>query len=117
MATTKPSKYAENQFPAATYASFPLMSEVLADTVPRATTAIAGNAAFAAVMAALNGAATSWSAGESVHVAEHTAPVSQRAALQSGKCAPSSASSKVRYCDTSTTANPTGADAASSTIS
>lgn len=66
MATTEPSKYAENQFLSATERRFPLMSEVLADTVPRATTAIAGNAAFAAVMGALTGAANSWSAGETL---------------------------------------------------
>ena len=40
------------------------MSEVLADTLPRATTATAGQPAFTAVLAALS-AAAAWNSGES----------------------------------------------------
>ncbi len=58
------SKYAENQFESATRRRFPLMSEVLADTLPRATAAVGGNLLFTTVLAALNTAATAWSAGE-----------------------------------------------------
>jgi hypothetical protein len=64
MPATTVSKYAENQFLSATEGSFALMSEVLADTLPRATTAAAGNAAFTAVLAALTGASNAWTAGE-----------------------------------------------------
>ena len=35
MPTTSPSKYAENQFLSATERGYPLMSEILADTLPR----------------------------------------------------------------------------------
>ena len=64
MSTTEPSKYAENQFESATRKSFALMSEILADTVPRAAAAAAGNLMFTAVLATLNTAATSWTTGE-----------------------------------------------------
>ena len=58
------SKYAENQILSATVRNFHLMSELLADTVPRATTTIAGNPAFAGVLANLNAASADWDAGE-----------------------------------------------------
>lgn len=64
MPSTEPSKYAENQFLAATIRSYPLMSEILADTLPRAAAATAGNAAFTPVLATLTTAATAWNSGE-----------------------------------------------------
>ena len=66
MPATEPSKYAENQVEVATRERFPLMSELLADTVPRATTAVGSNVNFIVVLAALNTAATAWTAGETV---------------------------------------------------
>ena len=59
------SKYAENQILSATVRNFALMSELLSDTVPRATTTIAGNPAFAGVLANLIAASADWDAGES----------------------------------------------------
>ena len=71
------SKYAENQFESTTRKSFSLMSEVLADTLPRATTAVGGNLSFVSVLNALSTAATAWSAGESTLAnAEAAAPAS-----------------------------------------
>lgn len=64
MPTTEPSKYAENQFLSATARRYPLMSEVLADTLPRATTATAGNAAFTSILADLQGVVDDWNTGE-----------------------------------------------------
>ena len=64
MPASDPSKYAENQFESATRKSYALMSEVLADTIPRATTAAGGNLMFSTVLATLNTAATAWSTGE-----------------------------------------------------
>jgi hypothetical protein len=66
MSTTASSKYAENQFLAATINSYSLMSEILSDTVPRATSATAGNAAFTGVLADLNTVANHWVAGETL---------------------------------------------------
>lgn len=66
MPSTDPSKYAENQIESATRKSLPLMSELLADTVPRATTVVGANASFTTVMFLLNLAATNWTAGETV---------------------------------------------------
>jgi hypothetical protein len=66
MPTTEPSKYAENQFLAATTTRFPLMSEILADTLPRAVTAIAGNGAFLSVLTNLSATATAWNSGETL---------------------------------------------------
>ena len=63
---TEPSKYAENQFLSATERRFPLMSEVLSDTLPRSAAAAAANAAFATVNTNLIAAATAWNAGETV---------------------------------------------------
>jgi hypothetical protein len=65
MSAAPPSKYVENQFLVATVNRFALMSEVLADTLPRATTATAGQPAFTAVLAALSAAAAAWNTGES----------------------------------------------------
>lgn len=65
MSTTSPSKYAENQFLAGTAGSYPLMSEFLADTLPRATTATTGNSDFASVLRDLQDVATAWNDGES----------------------------------------------------
>jgi hypothetical protein len=59
-----PSKYAENQFLSATDGSYLLMSEVLADTLARATAAVGTNAAFTSVLANLNFAAAGWNSGE-----------------------------------------------------
>jgi hypothetical protein len=64
MPASSPSKYAENQFLSATANSYPLMSEVLADTLPRATTATAGNAAFTTILADLQDVVDDWNAGE-----------------------------------------------------
>ena len=61
-----PSKYAENQFLVATVGSYALMSEVLADTLARATAVVGSNPAFAAVLANLNAAATAWNTGETL---------------------------------------------------
>ena len=66
MPTTTPSKYAENQILSATVGSFPLMSELLADTLPRATTATTGIAAFAPVIGGLSGVSSQWTAGETL---------------------------------------------------
>ena len=63
---TEPSKYAENQFLSATERRFPLMSEVLSDTLPRSAAAAAANAAFATVNTNLIAAAGAWNAGETV---------------------------------------------------
>ena len=64
MSTTEPSKYAENQFDSATRGRFPLMSEVLADTLPRASSAASGILQFSLVLSNLTTAATAWSTGE-----------------------------------------------------
>ena len=64
MPTTEPSKYAENQFLSATVRRYPLMSEILADTLPRATTATAGIADFAPILADLADEVADWNAGE-----------------------------------------------------
>ena len=66
MPTTALSKYAENQPFSATAESYPLMSELLADTAARATTATNGIPAFAAVMGGLTGSANAWTAGETL---------------------------------------------------
>lgn len=65
MPTTSPSKYAENQFLSATFERYPLMGELLADTLPRATTATAGIPAFTAVLGGLENAVQDWTGGES----------------------------------------------------
>ena len=64
MPTTSPSKYAENQFLSATERGYPLMSEILADTLPRAAAAIGGHPGFSTVMANLTIAANTWNSGE-----------------------------------------------------
>ena len=64
MPTTEPSKYAENQFLSATERRYPLMSEILADTLPRATTVTNGIAAFGPVVGTLSGVAGLWTTGE-----------------------------------------------------
>ena len=63
--STAPSKFTENQFLTATVNRFPLMSEVLSDTAPRAAQATAANAAFAGVNTVLITATTAWNTGES----------------------------------------------------
>ena len=65
MSSTAPSKFAENQFLSSTVSSFPLMAEILADTVPRAFTVTAGIADFDAVMLNVSDAAHDWRDGES----------------------------------------------------
>ena len=64
MPTTDPSKYAENQFLSATERRYPLMSEVLADTVPRASTATLGLPVFESVIQDLTTTAEDWAQGE-----------------------------------------------------
>ena len=64
MASSDLSKYAENQILSATVNRFPLMGELLADTVVRAAQATTGNAAFTTVLANLNTASSSWTLGE-----------------------------------------------------
>ncbi|NBR88020.1 MAG: hypothetical protein EB141_05105 [Verrucomicrobia bacterium] len=59
-----PSKYAENQFDAATAERLTLMSEILADTRPRLATAAAANALFNPPLALLDAAIAPWEAGE-----------------------------------------------------
>ena len=66
MSTTSPSKYAENQFLSATEERYPLMSEILADTVPRAGAATAAFPVFIGVMMNLSSAAASWNTGETL---------------------------------------------------
>jgi hypothetical protein len=53
MPTTSLSKDAENQFLSATSERYPLMSEILADTLPRVTAAIGANLSFLSVMSIL----------------------------------------------------------------
>ncbi|MES2659350.1 MAG: hypothetical protein V4689_12090 [Verrucomicrobiota bacterium] len=64
MAATDSSKYAENQFLTVTAGRFPLMGEILADTLPRATAAIAGNPDFLTALGRLQTAAAAWDSGE-----------------------------------------------------
>lgn len=64
--SSTPSKYAENQFASATAERYPLMSEVLADTLPRATTAAGAIPAFGPLLATLTGMSIQWGAGETV---------------------------------------------------
>jgi hypothetical protein len=59
-----PSKYAENQFNAATVERYPLMAEMLADAVPRATVATAAFPEFATVVLNLGDAASNWDTGD-----------------------------------------------------
>ena len=61
---SSPSKYAENQFLVATVGNFTLMSEVLADTLPRATAAVGTNPAFTTVLGFLNSTSNNWNTGE-----------------------------------------------------
>ena len=63
---TELSKYASNQFEVATAQSFPLMSEILADTRPRLATAATSNALFNPPLALLDTAIASWDAGETL---------------------------------------------------
>ena len=65
MSKTASSKYAENQFLVATVGTYPLMSEILADTLPRATSVTAGLPSFATAMTDLQNAVSAWDAGES----------------------------------------------------
>lgn len=58
------SKYAENQPLNATARRFPLMSELVADTLARATSVTTGIAAFTPVIGNLTSAADAWQAGE-----------------------------------------------------
>ncbi|MES2660006.1 MAG: hypothetical protein V4689_15400 [Verrucomicrobiota bacterium] len=64
MSTTSPSKYAENTFQAGTVNSFPLMGELLADTVPRAVIAVGSDTTFLDVIANLTFASGAWTAGQ-----------------------------------------------------
>ena len=64
--STEPSKYTGNQFDTATVGRFPLMSEVLSDTLPRSAAAAAANAIFVTVNANVIAASNAWNAGESV---------------------------------------------------
>lgn len=61
---SEPSKYAENQFESATVGRFPLMSEILADTRPRAAAAAAANGDFTVALDELDIAIAPWNAGE-----------------------------------------------------
>ena len=60
----EPSKYAGNQFDSATENSFPLMSEVLTDTLPRLTAAATLKPALAPALTALQTAINAWNTGE-----------------------------------------------------
>ena len=66
MSTTSPSKYAENQFVSATIERYPLMSEILADTLPRASTITSGMPEFSSVITALATVASTWNLGETL---------------------------------------------------
>lgn len=66
MSAAEPSKFAENQFLSTTANRNPLMSEILADTLPRATAATAGWPAFSLVMTNLTSAASAWNGGETL---------------------------------------------------
>lgn len=73
MSTTSPSKFAGNQFLTATDGSYLLMSEILADTLPRASAATAGLPAFSLVMGNLASAASAWNGGETLIANAETA--------------------------------------------
>ena len=60
----EPSKYAGNQFDTATEDSFPLMSEVLIDTLPRLSAAALTKPALAPALTALQAASAAWNTGE-----------------------------------------------------
>jgi hypothetical protein len=64
MSKTVLSKYAENQFLVATVGTYPLMSEILADTLPRAIAVTAGFPIFTTAITHLQIAANAWDAGE-----------------------------------------------------
>ena len=64
MSRTARSKYAENQFLVVTVGTYLLMSEILADTLPRASRATAGLPIFTTAMTDLQNAANAWDAGE-----------------------------------------------------
>lgn len=64
MGRSSVSKFAENPFLSGTVGRFPLMSEVLADTLPRAAGAVAGMPEFAGILGELEAAAAGWNAGE-----------------------------------------------------
>ena len=61
---TEPSKYAGNQFDAATADSFPLMSEVLIDTLPRIIAAALIKPALVPARDAVQNASNAWNNGE-----------------------------------------------------
>ena len=61
---TEPSKYAGNQFDSATETSFPLMSEVLIDTLPRIAAAAILKPALAPANTAIIAASNAWNTGE-----------------------------------------------------
>lgn len=65
MSSSRSSKFVENQFLSQTAGRFPLMGEILADTLPRAGRATAGIAAFDEIMAELRAVDVAWNAGES----------------------------------------------------
>lgn len=77
----EPSKYASNQFDVVTERRFPLMSEILSDSVARLTIAVIGHAALASALTLLNTASTNWSAGETVLANAEAAQLSGTAAL------------------------------------
>jgi hypothetical protein len=66
MPSTEPSKYAENQFLAATVRGYPLMSEILADTLPRAQAATLSYPNFLGVLMGLSSATAAWNSGETL---------------------------------------------------
>jgi hypothetical protein len=60
------SKYASNQFDVATVGSFPLMSEILADTRPRLAQVTEGDSRFDPALVMLDEMIAEWDAGETV---------------------------------------------------
>jgi len=69
------SKFSENQYLSATLNRFPLMGQILAETMPKLTLAAASHAGFSAVLTELTAVEAAWSAGETaLSFAEATLP-------------------------------------------
>ena len=79
---TEPSNYAENQFESTTRDNASLMSEILADVMPRIAAAVATNLDFAPVYAAVLSANTDWDNAESTVANAEAAQISTTAAFE-----------------------------------
>ena len=77
---SEPSKYAGNQFESETRGRFPLMSEILSDTIGRVANAVILKPALIPAQTLLNTAITAWNAGETVlATAEAALPAATKA--------------------------------------